>query len=228
MTDPTVPFPTAPDGIAAETALLDAGEPACLIWRAAAPSIVLPWHFAAQPGFAEGAQAAAGLGWPVELRRTGGGAVPQGPGVMNLALVWPAGPGLTIETAYRALCEPMIRACAGLGIVAEPGATEGSFCDGAFNLSVAGRKIVGTAQRWRNRGGRRCVLAHAMILTAPPPAPAIAAINALHAGLNLAPVRAGVHAGLSDLVPGFSAGAFARTLRAGAHRTLAALCPAQG
>ncbi len=41
----------------------------------------------------------------------------------------------------------------------------GSFCDGRYNLQIAGKKLVGTAQRWA--GGTReqaAVLAHACLL----------------------------------------------------------------
>lgn len=233
MTEPITSFPTASNGIAAETALLEAGGTGLLIWRADLPSIVMPWHFASKPGFDIAASEAREMGWPVVLRRTGGGAVPQGPGVINLAMVWPAGAKLTIDGAYHALCAPMIAASAQFGLSAVPGATEGSFCDGTFNLAVEGRKIVGTAQRWRSRGGARYVLAHAMIMLSPPAPEAIRAINLLHRGLGLdLPIRGEVHAGLSSFLPDTDAENFAENfafaLRNEAGAVLARLSAAQG
>lgn len=226
MQDPVTTLPTATEGIAAETAALSLREPITKIWRSAAQSIVMPWHFSRNPGFEAAAAQAQALGWPVVLRPTGGGAVPQGPGVINLAMVWRASQKLSIEDAYRALCAPIAEACADFGVTALPGATEGSFCDGAFNLSVEGRKIVGTAQRWRSQGGTRAVLAHAMILTEPPAATAIAAINLLHRGLGLdLPVRAEVHTGLGACAEGLSEIRFAERLDLRARAALARLCP---
>ena len=51
-----------------------------------------------------------------------------------------------------------------LGVVAEPQAVAGSFCDGRFNLAVAGRKLVGTAQSWRRVAGKPVVPAHVVIV----------------------------------------------------------------
>ncbi|MNE83117.1 hypothetical protein D3C80_1799070 [compost metagenome] len=43
---------------------------------------------------------------------------------------------------------------------------DGAFCDGRYNVNIGGRKLVGTAQRWRRRhsDGRYVVLAHGAIL----------------------------------------------------------------
>jgi lipoate-protein ligase A len=89
--------------------------------------------------------------------------------VLNLSLVWRAdgGPGAAprgTEAIYRALCEGLVAALARLGLPAAPQAVSGSFCDGRFNLAVAGRKLVGTAQSWRRVAGRPVVLAHAVIV----------------------------------------------------------------
>jgi lipoate-protein ligase A len=120
----------------------------------------------------------AAAGWPVQVRASGGGLVPQGPGVWNLSLVW-AAPGSTpsaTDEIYRALTGALAAALARLGIVASAQAVAGSWCDGRFNLAVEGRKLVGTAQAWRRVAGRPVVLAHAVIVaTARPDALAEAA-----------------------------------------------------
>lgn len=108
----------------------------------------------------------AARGWPVTLRRSGGGVVPQGPGVLNLSLAYrvKGRPGELADRIYSHLCGVLARALAGFGIETRPGAVEGSFCDGRFNLAVGNRKIAGTAQYWRRRVGQQAVLAHALLL----------------------------------------------------------------
>jgi lipoate-protein ligase A len=107
----------------------------------------------------------AARGWPVRLRRSGGGVVPQGPGLLNVSLVYPLDglAGDLAEPVYAHLCEVLSRALFALGIAARPRAVAGSFCDGRFNLAVGERKIAGTAQYWRRRAGRQAVLAHALL-----------------------------------------------------------------
>lgn len=114
--------------------------------------------------------ASAARGCPVRLRRSGGGVVPQGPGILNLSLAYPChgDPGLASVQVYAHLCGVLATALAGLGIDTATAAVEGSFCDGRYNLAVAVdgsmRKIVGTAQYWRRSGDQHAVLAHALLL----------------------------------------------------------------
>lgn len=55
---------------------------------------------------------------------------------------------------------------AAVGIKADIGARSGSFCDGDFNLLHAGRKRVGTAQRWAiGADGSAICLHHCVVLT---------------------------------------------------------------
>ena len=92
--------------------------------------------------------------------------MPQGPGVLNISLVWrsdgttPSG----TDAIYLDLCNGLVAALARLDIVATPETVQGSFCDGRFNLAVGGRKLVGTAQSWRRVGRVPVALAHAVIL----------------------------------------------------------------
>lgn len=200
-----VTVPTAAAGLAAEMEMLDeaagGGRPAAFLWQARAPGLVLPARYARAPGFAASAAECAAAGWPVTTRRTGGGITPQGPGVLNLALAFRAAPGKarTIRDSYAAICTPLAEALAALGLDSRAEAVEGSFCDGDYNLAVGGRKIVGTAQRWR---GEAC-LAHALILTDIDLAPAVAAVQRLSRGLGHAqrfePDR---HCRLADLIEG--------------------------
>ena len=156
--------------------------PVAFLWQAAKPGLVLPERFARTPGFDTAAAACAAAGWPVAPRKTGGGITPQGPGVLNLALAFRAGTGRarTIRASYADICDPLAEALAGLGIKATTAPVKGSFCDGDYNLAVGGRKLIGTAQRWR---GEAC-LAHALILTDIALAPAVAAVQLLSDGLG--------------------------------------------
>ena len=109
-------------------------------------------------------------GVPVRLRRSGGGLVPQGPGILNLSLAYPCAgaPADLAEPVYQHLCDLLARALAGLGVECRSRSVTGSFCDGRFNLAVTSggiaRKIAGTAQYWRRASGRQAVLAHALLL----------------------------------------------------------------
>lgn len=101
----------------------------------------------------------------LRVRASGGGLVPQGPGLANLSLVWRSRAAPTHSDAiYRALCAGLQRALAHIGVLATTQAVEGSFCDGRYNLAVDGRKIAGTAQAWRRIEGRQVVLAHALLI----------------------------------------------------------------
>jgi lipoate-protein ligase A len=160
------------DGISAEAEWMASaaatGRAAAHLWRGE-PGLVVPRSCTTLPGWPAAAQV-----HRVLVRASGGGVVPQGPGLLNLSLVWRAdanadahatarSPSGT-EAIYRALCDALASALARLGIAAVPQAVQGSFCDGRFNLAVAGRKLVGTAQSWRRVTGKPVVLAHAVIV----------------------------------------------------------------
>jgi len=102
-------------------------------------------------GYAAAATASAARGWPVVLRDSGGTVVPHLSTTILLTLILPrrAAPEPRAEAVFDLLCAPVIEALAVLDITADYGAVPRSFCDGRFNLVVGGRKIAGTAQRWR-------------------------------------------------------------------------------
>lgn len=174
------PDPLA-DGIAAEGEWLqrcaELGRASAHLWRGT-EGLVVPRRYTALPGWA-GALAALPPG-AVQVRASGGGLVPQGPGVWNLSLAWPA-PGATpsgTDAVYLALCEALAAAFARLSIVATPQPVSGSFCDGRYNLAVNGRKLVGTAQAWKRVAGVPLVLAHAVIVVTADPDELSARANA--------------------------------------------------
>lgn len=112
-------------------------------------------------------------GWPIIVRQSGGGIVPQGPGIVNVSLAYAVhGPAMQhSEPGYRLICDLLARAMQQLGVCAFPAAVDGSFCDGRFNLAViradTAVKIAGTAQTWRRVPGsleKHVGLVHALVL----------------------------------------------------------------
>lgn len=176
------------DGIAEEAEWMASaartGRAAAHLWRGE-PALVVPRSCTTLPGWPAAAQA-----HRVLVRASGGGVVPQGPGLLNLSLVWcadadaAAGAPSGTEGIYRALCDELAGALARLGIAAAPQAVQGSFCDGRFNLAVAGRKLAGTAQSWRRVAGRPVVLAHAVIVVDADPQALTEAANAFERDLG--------------------------------------------
>jgi lipoate-protein ligase A len=161
-------------GLRRELALFDrvaagAIRSGAVFWRSER-AIIAPRSAERQSGFGEAAEAMARRDWPVVLRATGGDVVPQSVGLLNIAISFRAepSPDFGINAAYRLLCGPLIEALARLGVDACCGKVPGALCDGDFNLVVDGRKLAGTAQRWRRLGGADrgsvAILAEAAIL----------------------------------------------------------------
>lgn len=141
-----------------------------LFWRPTDRALVMPRRLSRLPGFTEASETLADSGWPVLLRESGGEPVPQSPSTVNVALVY-VQPDTDldrdrIENAYMRLCQPILDTLIESGGNASLGEVEGAFCDGRFNVNLNARKMVGTAQRWRqSQGGKRpVVLAHAAML----------------------------------------------------------------
>jgi lipoate-protein ligase A len=164
-----------------------AAPPTARLWTNAR-SLVVARADARLPRFAAACTELERRGWPVAVRESGGTAVPHGPGVLSLSLAFrpTAGAPSTLESIYAALCAPLERALAGLGVRTERGAVAEAFCDGRYDLAVDGRKLAGTAQRWRAGPGgptpdRGAVLAHAVVLVDLDRAEATAALNRFYA-----------------------------------------------
>ena len=154
-----------------------------LFWRPADRALVMPRRLSRLPGFSEASETLADSGWPVLLRESGGEPVPQSPATVNVALVY-VQPDTDldrdrIENAYLRLCQPILDTLSELGGAASLGEVAGAFCDGRFNVNLNARKMVGTAQRWRqSRGGKRpVVLAHAAMLLDDERADMVNAVN---------------------------------------------------
>lgn len=131
------------------------------------PGLVVPASYRRFERFEAMCERFEALGWPVAVRRSGGGLVPQGPGMLNWSLAWrtPCAMGQAMEAVYEGLCGMLQDALRPFGIDAAPQAVVGSFCDGRYNLAVGGRKVAGTAQYWqRISATEHVVLAHACLL----------------------------------------------------------------
>src|SRR5581483_5864860 len=141
--------------VAAEMALLDASlagpaRPILRLWRTHRCLVVTPL-LAHKPDFQAAADASAARGWPVVVRRTGGGPVPQGPQTLSISLASAhpreAAPGIdaVFQSFAHRLCDAL-RAC---GLAPMIGEVEGSCCPGRYDIAIGGRKIIGIAQRRR-------------------------------------------------------------------------------
>jgi len=177
-----------------------------LFWRPNDHALVMPRRLSRLEGFIEASETLADMGWPVLLRESGGEPVPQSPATVNVALVYVQPKSDLdrdrIEKAYMRLCQPMLDVLSELGGAASLGEVEGAFCDGRFNVNLDGRKMVGTAQRWRqSQGGQRpVVLAHGAMLLDNERADMVNAVNRFNQMCDLEQrCRAESHIALHEL-----------------------------
>jgi len=208
MTQPT--HLTIETGLQAEQDLLASvcagdAEFGLLFWQPSDQALVMPRRLNRLPGFEAACAVSAEAGWPVLLRDTGGEPVPQSATTINIALVYapPRSEGdlNRIETGYRRLCDPICQLLDELGGSSSLGEIDGAFCDGRFNVNLDGRKMVGTAQRWRqSQGGQRPVgLVHGAMLMDDDRASMVAAVNRFNEACGLEQrVRAESHIALHE------------------------------
>lgn len=165
--------PSPESALRLELDLLDAvaegRAPATFALWSTRESLIVPRPMSKLQSFAMASSELAERGWPVFVRETGGDLFPQSPGILNLTLCFPLNGALerSIDRCYSRLCEPIVEALRSIGITASYGPVRESLCDGAYNIVVGGRKIAGTAQRWRRsrnvESGKFAALAHAGI-----------------------------------------------------------------
>ncbi len=168
------PGASAEADIAAEMALLDAAlaapaQPILRLWRTHRCLVVTPL-LAHRPRFESAAAASAARGWPVVVRRTGGGPVPQGPETLSISLATahPRDAAPTIDAAFQGFAGRLCDALRACGLTPEIGEIAGSCCPGRYDIAIGGSKIVGIAQRRRQgkSGGDMLLtatLVHAML-----------------------------------------------------------------
>lgn len=219
---------THPDTPRLDAPLLDAGEglrremdllntvvsgqtnAGLLIWRCER-AIVVPRRLSHKPAFEHARDALDAQGWPVILRETGGDLTPQAPGLINIALAFrQRRVEGAIRDSYLKLCRPLIDALRTMGIEAYCASVKGAFCDGDYNLVVDGRKLAGTAQRWRKLASSTgaasdefAVLAHAVILGDEDLEPLWRMGNEFYRQCELdARIDPSLHVSLAELLPG--------------------------
>lgn len=149
--------------------------PVASIWTAP-QGLVVPRTYRRHEQFAAVCDKFAEQDWPITVRLSGGGVVPQGPGILNLSLAYAIdGPPLQhSDAAYQLICYVIQNALKPWRITTRAQTVEGSFCDGRYNLAYgpedSPKKVAGTAQLWRRvkleHATTQIVLVHALLLTA--------------------------------------------------------------
>ena len=176
----------------------------CLIWTTN-PCLIAPRSYLRSQAFPDACRKMKQLGWPVYVRPTGGDVTPQGLGTFNVSTVFRVKKeeDRNVEAVYRWLCDPLIEWVDSLGKKAGCGSINQSFCDGRFNVAVEGRKLAGTAQRWRacsSRNGDWAVLAHAIVLVDAAIESGVAAVNRFYECCKIEDrVKPESHVNLSEL-----------------------------
>jgi hypothetical protein len=191
------------------------------LWRCE-PCLVVPRSLCRKPGFDQASVAMQAQGWPVVVRDTGGDLTPQAPGLINIAIAFRQRrtPG-AIRDSYLRLCQPLIESLAGLGIEAYCASVQGAFCNGDYNLVVEGRKLAGTAQRWRKVASHTgaaadefAVLAHAVILCDENLAALWTAGNNFYQACDMPDrIDPALHVSLAELLPGSTEGLIQQSLQ---------------
>lgn len=88
------------------------------------------------------------LGYATAVRNSGGAAVPLDLGVLNVSLIVPKADGrLDFRVDFERMVTLLERSFAARTQNIRAGEVEGSYCPGEFDLSIAGRKFCGIAQR---------------------------------------------------------------------------------
>ncbi|MCK0150440.1 hypothetical protein MWU54_10425 [Marivita sp. S6314] len=172
------------------------------IWFWQSPQcLIAPRKLSRLPGYDTVTADLLDQGWPVALRSTGGDVTPQGTGIVNVTHVYarPSKEKFDLDREYDRLCTPIETA---LGNGATRGWQPGAFCDGAHNVQWNGLKFAGTAMRFRPCQAdktRYAVLAHALMLIAPPSQAAIDALNRFLSALEQdRQINLAAHTGLPD------------------------------
>lgn len=110
------------------------------------------------------------VGWPVLLRKSGGGACPVASGTVQVSTIEAVSSGIRMNAKYAVLTELIQSTLGFFQIVAQTGSVTGAYCPGSYDLAVQGKKIAGMSQHWfRNRCGIRCVVTAASINIEEPP-----------------------------------------------------------
>ncbi len=119
------------------------GHPVLHVW-AHERCLLLGARDASLPGASRAILEATERGLHVAVRPFGGLAIPLDSGVANVTLMLPG--AWSLDEAFATLCDWLSRACAPYGPVSI-GEVPGAYCPGRYDLSIAGVKFAGVAQR---------------------------------------------------------------------------------
>ena len=161
-------------GLARQQTLADeltsqSATPSLMLWRCQ-PALLVTRSETRLPHFDDAAAEMQAAGWPVLLRKSGGGACPAGLGTVQVSVIEAAAPGATMNVKYAALAELIQGTLRSYQIVSQTGFVAGAYCPGSYDLAVDGKKIAGMSQYWfRNCCGIRCVVTAASINVEEPP-----------------------------------------------------------
>lgn len=177
------------DAMVEEAACWQTGTPGRWLWSCA-NAFSVPASALRLPAFAVAAERSAARGWPVVIRRTGGGCVPQGPGILNLGIATHSSG--SADALYSRVADCVIAAAASLGCEASVFTPEGAWCEGRYDISAARRKFCGLSQRRSVGTHVRTAFIHAAILLEANLDPAFAAMRRFltEAGADTLPSRA--------------------------------------
>jgi len=149
------PFDDPEDGFGLQQAVLEEvvareRDPTALIWSSSR-YVGATRQETRLPGFAAATEVASGLGFPVLVRNSGGGAVAANRGSLSFSLTFPVMDlrhGL--YERYSEGLDLIASALRRVGVEAESGEVEGEFCPGAYSVRSGGPwgvKHAGLAQR---------------------------------------------------------------------------------
>ena len=145
--------------------------------------------------------------WPIFLRDTGGDITPQGQGILNVSLAYLAPKNkLSIKQVYIDFCTPILSLLKDFELDAYCSSVPNSFCDGAFNIVIGGKKLAGTAQRWKqikDKSGQvhKAIFIHALILINTDIEASCSTINQLYQICDIeSSVNADVHINLESII----------------------------
>jgi octanoyl-[GcvH]:protein N-octanoyltransferase len=156
------PFDDPEDGFGLQQAVLEevtAGErgAVALIWTSSR-YVGATRQETRLSGFPVATEAASGLGFPVLVRNSGGGAVAANRGSLSFSLTFPvADLRHGLYERYSEGLDLIASALCRVGVGAERGEVEGEFCPGAYSVRSGGAmgvKHAGLAQRVTRRAAR--------------------------------------------------------------------------
>lgn len=140
------------------------------LWRSK-PALVVPRSTTRKANFELAALETKRSGWPVVARSTGGELTPQCESFFNVSIfLRRQEEQIGIQESYMIICSAILGWLNEMGVQGHCASINGAFCNGDFNVHVGGKKLAGTAQRWRkvrselSGSDEKALLLHAVIL----------------------------------------------------------------